>query len=147
MHKSDTLDQLAASLLAVNRYLRYTTFGLESRTITRVQWLLLRHLSTEENQTVGQLAIKLDVQQSTMSQMLDRLEKAGLVVRRTSESDTRVKTVILTEAGYDVIKQTEQAWKDKLAEPFEQFSPAEKLMLVELLDRLVNKLPARDTPT
>ncbi|UKS29248.1 MarR family transcriptional regulator [Paenibacillus sp. HWE-109] len=144
MNHPDSLDQLAASLIAVNRYLRYTTFGLESRTITRVQWLLLRHLSNEANQTIGQLAVKLDVQQSTMSQMLDRLEKSGLVLRQISETDTRVKTVILTDAGYAVIQQTEQAWKEKLAEPFEQFSQAEKLMLVELLGRLVDKLPTRE---
>lgn len=144
MTYQENLEKLAASLLAVNRYLRYTTFGTESRSITRVQWLLLRQLSNQPHQSIGQLAAKLDVQQSTMSQMIDRLEKACLVTRHISEEDTRIKTVTLTEAGHGVINQTERVWMEKLEEPFEQFSQAEKMMLVELLGKLVDKLPKRE---
>src|SRR5271170_2065556 len=55
----------------------------------------------------SELADRLGVEGATMVAMVDRLVKAGLVVREASKTDRRVKRVVLTDAGnrlYDTVK-------------------------------------------
>src|ERR1700685_3591487 len=47
----------------------------------------------------SELAQRLDVEGATMVAMVDRLVKAGFVVREPSLTDRRVKRVVLTQAG------------------------------------------------
>jgi DNA-binding MarR family transcriptional regulator len=135
------LEIFTTHLQKVNRYLRCKTFDNEERTITHVQWLLLRYLYRKPKRTIGQLAAHLDVRQSTMSQMLDRLEKVDLIVRQTDSQDARIKLVELTATGISFIRQTEETWMDALAEPFAYFSAQERQALVELMEKLSQHLP------
>jgi DNA-binding MarR family transcriptional regulator len=144
MDNKAQLERFTTHLQTVNRYLRCTTFEKEERSITRVQWLLLRHLFHKPGRTIGQLAIHLDVRQSTMSQMLDRLEKVKLINRRTDQRDARIKTVELTTEGLELIKQTEETWMEALAEPFAYFSLEEKQSLITLMEKLSNHLPKKE---
>src|ERR1700680_613753 len=48
----------------------------------------------------SELADSLGVEGATMVAMVDRLVKAGLVVREPSTTDRRIKRVVVTEAGY-----------------------------------------------
>ena len=55
----------------------------------------------------SELADRLAVEGATMVAMIDRLVKAGLVVREPSTTDRRVKRVIITDSGqrlYDTVK-------------------------------------------
>src|ERR1700736_112259 len=55
----------------------------------------------------SELADRLGVEGATMVAMVDRLVKAGLVMREASTTDRRVKRVLLTPAGvkiYDKVK-------------------------------------------
>src|ERR1700692_813209 len=47
----------------------------------------------------SELADRLAVEGATMVAMVDRLVKAGLVIREPSTTDRRVKRVVLTPAG------------------------------------------------
>ncbi len=49
--------------------------------------------------SMGELAGKLYVDPSTVTFLVDKLEDRGLVERRASERDRRVKAVVLTEDG------------------------------------------------
>ncbi|MDB5055492.1 MAG: hypothetical protein JWM44_3542 [Bacilli bacterium] len=144
MDNKEQLEKFTTYLQTVNRYLRCTTFDKEERIITRVQWMLLRHMYRKPGRTIGQLAAHLDVRQSTMSQMLDRLEKVSLVVRRTDNQDARIKTVELTKEGLAFIHETEETWMEALSEPFEHFSEEERNTLIGLMEKLSNHLPKRE---
>ncbi|WP_035155001.1 MarR family winged helix-turn-helix transcriptional regulator [Cohnella thermotolerans] len=140
MEPNETADErllrLTHLLVAINRRLRRKSFAFEQGIVTRVQWQLLRQIGQQPDPTVGQLAKRMGVRQSTMTQMLDRLEKAQLIERRPWPRDPRVRTVTITAEGHSLIRQTEAMWTRELAEPFERLSPAERLMLVELLGKL-----------
>lgn len=141
MDDRQQLELFTTDLQKINRYLRCKTFNNAKRTVTRVQWLLLRYLYRKPDQTIGQLAAYLDVRQSTMSQMLDRLEKVELIKRRTDLQDARIKLVKATPAGILFIRQTEETWMEALAEPFAHFSAEEKQALVGLMEKLSQHLP------
>ncbi len=135
------LEQFLASLQAVNRHLRSSTWDAQRQLpITKVQWLLLRVLQRRGAATIGQLAAHLDVRASTMSQMLDRLERSGIVTREQDETDARVKNITLTEAGKETIRRTEEAWRSSLAEPFERLDEADREALVRIMKKLSDQL-------
>jgi len=82
------------------------------------------------------LAHRLGVEGATMVAMIDRLVKAGLVMREVSPSDRRVKLVVLTQDGhrlYDELKAEAQAFRDQLLGDVD----ADRLLIAtELLEQL-----------
>lgn len=141
MNNKELLEQFIAHFQTVNRFLRSSVFDRQDRTVTRVQWMLLNHISCHGKRTIGQLAEHLDVRPSTMSQMIDRLEKVRLVSRETDSNDARVKLVSLTDEGSELIRQTEHLWTEALTKPFGQFHHQEKEQLLALMKTLADSLP------
>ena len=84
----------------------------------------------------SELAEKLGVEGATMVAMIDRLVKAGLVIREASTTDRRVKRVILTPAGvkiYDKVKAEAVALRKELLANTDQ---KKLLIATELLEGL-----------
>ena len=95
----------------------------------------------------SELADKLGVEGATMVAMIDRLVKAGLVLREASTTDRRVKRVVLTPAGlkiYEKVKAEATALRKEL---LSSTDPKKLLMATELLEGLQRIIDARDTPT
>jgi DNA-binding MarR family transcriptional regulator len=143
MENKDLLHSFVMNMQAINRYLRSMGTNQSENPVTRVQWLLLRHLQRNGSCTIGELAEHLDVRSSTMSQMVDRLEKNGIVYRSAGQKDARVKTVALSEKGKEIIQEREMLWVDSLAQPFQNFSTEEKETLLNLMDKLVSHIPKK----
>jgi MarR family transcriptional regulator for hemolysin len=79
---------------------------------------------------------RLGVEGATMVAMVDRLVKAGLVVREPSTTDRRVKRVILTPAGNllcDKLRAEATAFRKELLANME---PKALLIATELLEGL-----------
>ncbi|MDB5814199.1 MAG: hypothetical protein JWN23_1316 [Rhodocyclales bacterium] len=83
-----------------------------------------------------ELAQSLGVEGSTMVAMIDRLVKAGLLVRQASETDRRVKFVVLTDQGnalYGRVKAEAEAFRKELMVGVD---PDKLLIATELLEQL-----------
>ena len=78
---------------ALDRRLKHLGVGQAS-------WMTIAAIATA-NKTLSQteLAHKLAVEDPTMVSMIDRLVKAGFVLRQPSDTDRRIKLVLLTDAG------------------------------------------------
>src|SRR5260370_2084734 len=63
------------------------------------QEMFLWHLWREDGLTQSQMVERMCVQPPTVSKMLDRMEKAGLVTHRPDPADSRVSRVCLTKQG------------------------------------------------
>lgn len=143
MDNKELLHSFVMNMQTINRYLRTMASDQTENPVTRVQWLVLRHLQQKGGCTIGELAQHLDVRSSTMSQMIDRLEKNGIVYRSSVQQDARVKTVALSEKGKRIIQDREMLWVDSLAQPFQHFSTEEKEILLNLMDKLVSHIPKK----
>ena len=122
----------------INRHLRSSALQQNGQQITRVQWMILRNLKRTEHCTIGQLAERMNVRPSTMSQMLDRLEKEHWVTRSSAPDDSRVRLVQLTEQGLSFVHSVETIWQERLVAPFMTLTPHEQTTLVELLHKLAD---------
>jgi DNA-binding MarR family transcriptional regulator len=72
--------------------------------------------------------------------LIDRLEARGLVVRRPSFDDRRVKHVVLTDAG----RELRERMLEHVARPipgFERLTEAEQRQLAGMLRRILGEDP------
>lgn len=73
--------------------------------LTYPQYLVMQLLWQGEPSTVGALGERLELDSGTVSPLLRRLEKAGLLERRRSAVDERAVLVHLTDAGRELREQ------------------------------------------
>ena len=86
----------AASRKVVNHYTPYLKpFG-----ITYTQYVVLLVLWETGEATVGELCARLYLDNGTMTPLLKKMDKAGLITRNRSPRDERVVTVKVTEKGW-----------------------------------------------
>lgn len=72
---------------------------LDELGLTYPQYLVLSALWEDGEQTVGGIAARLDLEPSTITPLVKRLEQAGLVARRRNPEDERQVRVTLTDEG------------------------------------------------
>ena len=72
---------------------------LEHLGVSGPQRLALRIVQINRRVTAGQLASAMDLHRSTVSGLVNRLERLGLLVRKSDPSDRRIVFLELTPAG------------------------------------------------
>jgi DNA-binding MarR family transcriptional regulator len=88
---------------------------------------------------VTDLGDNLGVTSSAASQMLERLVQQELILRSEDPSDRRVKQIILTDKGLQVLQESirgRQSWLSDLAETL---SDSEKEAIIAALNILIDK--------
>lgn len=109
--------------------------------LTYPQYLVLLVLWEKDDQPVNDIAKRLYLETNTMTPLLQRMEKEGIVVRARGEKDARQMIVTLTEKG--------RTLQDKLAGvPFtvsnavlcDSVTPETAPELFRMLDDIIAKL-------
>lgn len=101
---------------------------------------LFFYLSKYKNPTQRELADALRVSPPTMTVTLQRLEKAGIVLRHSDDTDARIVRVSLTKKGEEVAVKAKDALKILEEELMQGFSENEKNIFLDLLQRCVSNL-------
>ncbi len=83
-----------------------------------------------------ELADYLGLEKQTMSGLISRAEKRGLVARAPNELDGRAMDVFLTPKGTHLLQQLHVKGNQALAPVIANLTPAEQRQLTELLQRL-----------
>ena len=105
--------------------------------VSQASWLTIAVVARASSPlSQSELADRLGVEGATMVAMIDRLVRAGLVIRVPSATDRRVKQVDLTENGkrlYENLKAEADTFRRELL----AFIPPERLTAAtELLEQL-----------
>lgn len=90
----------------------------------------------------SELADKLAVEGATMVTMIDRLVKAGLVLREPSTTDRRVKRIVLTDAGNQLYGKVRNEAAEFRHELLAAVEPAQLNAATELLEKLQGVIQA-----
>jgi DNA-binding MarR family transcriptional regulator len=76
---------------------------------------------------------------SGITRLLDGLERAGLVTKRTCDSDARVSYAVLTDDGYAKLREASDTHVDGIRRVFAaHFTDEELATLADLLSRLAD---------
>ncbi len=86
---------------------------------------------------MAELADYLGLEKQTMSGLIARAEKRGLVARAPNEEDGRATDVFLTSDGAKLVKRLRVQGQQALAPVIEQLSASDQQLLMELLQRML----------
>lgn len=139
---SETIGYLLARVCKAH-YLRAGVL-LEEIGLYRGQQFVLGVLWSEEGITQSELADRLGVHPATVSNALQRMERAGFVERRPDLEDQRVSRVYLTDAGREIQRPVERIWAELEVETMEGLSEEERDRLEQLLERVYENLEGED---
>jgi DNA-binding MarR family transcriptional regulator len=98
---------------------------------------LLQELWIEDGITQRQLIERLSVEPPTVTGILQRLEREGLLSREPDSDNRRVQRVFLTEAGRLLEDPVRDVWREVEEEFLRDLSRAERDQLLGLLSKLV----------
>jgi DNA-binding MarR family transcriptional regulator len=93
-----------------------------------------------EGMTVSEIAIRLGVEQPTVTRSLSRLEHGGWFVRKPVPGDRRASRIVLTDKGRAGISKIELAWRTLAETATAGMTSDQRVMLVELLEKVRGNL-------
>jgi len=104
--------------------------------LSYAQYGLLFSLAAGDALSAGELAFAADVSPASATQMLDGLERAGLVERARSGQDKRVVLTSLTARGRQVVEARRALFEPRWRAALADFSDQDLLTASAILDRI-----------
>src|SRR5699024_6255792 len=120
---------------------------LKNYPITSPQFIALQWVTDREKLTIGELSNKIGLAFSTTTDLVDRMEKNGLVERIRDTEDRRVVRIVPLDKGKSVIKEVISKRQEYLGEVMSNLSDDEKDTISKSLNLLLlemRKLNERD---
>jgi len=128
-----------ASRLAARRITNFLEEQMAGSGLSLAQFGLMAQIAAAPNDTLGALAERTGLDQSTLSRNLRGLEMAGLVEIAVAEDDQRRRAVWLTEQGARRLEAALPAWHDAHAALAQRMDPRLALRLGAASEALLGK--------
>jgi DNA-binding MarR family transcriptional regulator len=113
---------------------------MDQITLHRSQAMVLCKLYVQDGMTQSEIAQQLSVQGATVTDMLQRMEEAGLVSRRRDPDDNRLVRVYLTEAGHKKERFIMEQFLKLESAVFAGFDENERQNLRRYLNRTIDNM-------
>lgn len=141
-------DRSDTALVALRRILRATE--LNSRALARQsglttsQLIVLQIIGRSGRTTPGAVAQSARLSQATITALVDRLERRGLVTRRRDTKDRRRIWVEMTERGDAALVEAPDTLQDRFRSRFDQLEDWEQAFVIAALERVASLLDAAE---
>jgi DNA-binding MarR family transcriptional regulator len=111
--------------------------------ITTPQLIILKQIQGQEAMTVSEIARQVSLKQATVTDILNRLERNGLVLREKGTNDRRQVLVKETDIGKKLLKTAPSPLQETFLEKFEDLENWKQNMILASL-QLVGTMMADD---
>ncbi len=122
----------------------YSKELVRNHSVTGPQLLLLKEVAHIGNATVGNLAKRANLSSATVTGILDRLEKRGLVERIRSEDDRRKVFIKATEEGINLYRQAPSMLQERFVSEFTKLQDWEQTQILSSLQRIATMMEAKE---
>jgi MarR family transcriptional regulator, organic hydroperoxide resistance regulator len=109
----------------------------------RAQATLLCRLFIQEGMTQSEIAEQLSVQGATITNMLQRMEEAGLVTPHRDAEDNRLVRVYLTAAGREKERAITEQFMKLQSAVFEGIDESKRALLREMLKQMLQNMSTK----
>jgi DNA-binding MarR family transcriptional regulator len=141
------MEKVDEVLVALRRIIRATDLHskhlAKTTGLTAPQIILLKTIRDQGEMTIGGLAGTINLSQATVTTIIDRLEKRGLVERARSSTDKRKVYALLTDAGHEVLKSAPMPLQYQFARQFGDLHEWEQMMIIASLQRVAHMMDAQ----
>jgi DNA-binding MarR family transcriptional regulator len=136
--------EMLISLRKINQAISLHSKDLNRRFgLTGPQLVILNEIARHESITVTQLARSISLSQATVTDILNRLGKKGLVERTRDTIDRRRVLVRITPKCNDILSQAPPALQDTFMDQYTELPEWEQLMILSALKRIVDLMSAQ----
>jgi MarR family transcriptional regulator, transcriptional regulator for hemolysin len=111
--------------------------------LSRAQWRTLAHLQRCEGTNQSRLAELMEIEPISLARLVDRMEEAGLVERRSDPADRRAHRLYLTARARPKLEQCRVLGDAVRNEAFTGLTDVERDGLIDLLVRVRGNLSER----
>jgi DNA-binding MarR family transcriptional regulator len=110
------------------------------------QLLCLQFLSKQKEYRANAKQLKefLNLNASTVSGILSRLEKKGLIAKLPKAADRRITLISLTAKGMELLENAPITFQEKLSEKLQALPPEKIKIIVEGIDLLTQLMEVED---
>lgn len=112
--------------------------------VTSAQLWAMSELASRPGSNVSDLARSMSIHQSTVSNLLDKLERKGLINRERKSLDQRVVTVQLTETGRELLAKAPAPQQGILQHALFQLPDESLRILATHLESLIREMAIKD---
>ena len=122
---------------------------LHSRTLvkrfglTSPQLIVLREIKAHGEVTAGEIAHAVSLSQATVTGIIERLEKRGLIYRQRSCNDRRKILLQATQEAVTLLAEAPPLMQESFIKAFGELQDWEKSMILSSLQRLVTLMDAQ----
>jgi len=136
-NKSEHVDLIEEYLRKVDYIIRKKgRVILSDFNITVPQFTALQILINNGDMTISELSQKMDLACSTITDLIDRMEKTNLVRRRKDEQDKRVVRVEVLQEGHDILSKVLEKRIEFLTDKLKGVAEDDKQALRTALENL-----------
>jgi len=131
------------NMLLRNLYAHLKAYGLDEATVMH-SWIL-KYLEDNKDTEVFQkdLETVFSCNRSTVTNILQLMEKKGYIKRESVERDARLKRIILQDKGYETLKSLEKMNRELAEDTLRGISKEELDTFYRVADKLKTNLEAQ----
>lgn len=138
------MNSIEEVLVALRRVIRATDlhskYLAKTTGLTTPQILLLQTIRDKGEVTIGEIANGMSLSQATVTSILDRLEKRGMVYRERSTKDKRKVHAYLTDQATETLKEAPIPLQEHFTEQFGDLQEWEQTMIISSLQRVAQMM-------
>jgi DNA-binding MarR family transcriptional regulator len=112
--------------------------------VSGAQLWILQELDDVPGMRVGELAQRLAIHQTTVSNLLEALERRGLITKARDPEDQRAVRISLSSQGADLLRTAPRPARGLLPEALLQLKPEQLLLLDQGLQHLIDGVGVLD---
>jgi MarR family 2-MHQ and catechol resistance regulon transcriptional repressor len=131
-----SLATVRALVRAYQAFSSYSETFVRQYDLTSAQFDVIATLGNTQGMSMGEIGEKTLITKGTLTGVVDRLERKGLVTRETPPENRRSVIVQLTAAGQQLFEQVFPAHIKDIKQHLEPLDPSEMELLRVLLNRI-----------
>jgi len=134
---------LLVALRQINRAIDLQSKKLEKETgQTTPQLLLLKELAKDGRAKPSMIAKSVHLSHATVTSIVDRLAKSGMVTREKSEDDGRSVEIVLTEQGRECVQNAPELLQEDFLLSLSKLEPWEQNLRISSVQRIAMMMDA-----
>jgi DNA-binding MarR family transcriptional regulator len=145
LDQKDIRDEVLMALRCIMRAIDlYSSHLARYHGLTAPQLIVLGEISRSGKITAGQLAENVNLSNATVTGILNRLSKRGLIERRRADEDKRSVLVKLTGLGKRALVNAPSLLHDRFVKEFEKLENWEQTSLLSSLQRIASMMEVKN---
>jgi DNA-binding MarR family transcriptional regulator len=138
MNTKELSTSFRAVISGLHKGLRKQLYSTNAYSMTEID--TIRHLYHSTSLLPSELAVLTRIKTQSMSQILNKIEKHGVILRTPSETDKRKVYISLSPFGLEIVQKIKYDKDEWLQDTIEKTLTAEEIELLEKALPLLRKL-------